>query len=341
MTVFARGGPALLFTLAASLLIGGCATKPNWTESTLELKVEGIDFQGDKLARGGWAGTGFWIDDEHLVTNAHVATRGHRIVGVHDDKQKYHFDTIIGIDRVADIAILKADRRGDKGGVEFIDKPKNAKDLRGRPLMMVGNSGGIGLGFYEGRVTNIIGEAPNEIILHDTRVVGGSSGSAIYDKDKAKMMGIHFAGHSGLDAKFASPSWKIQELIAESKKRKGVPLDQLFTLPNVYKLASIWGQREFCIAAGQKAMVNFDVRPSTDIVVFIKPRDPAMVLDTGLVYGGKQVTWSAKFKGDIALPFSLKAGGRYDLVVVAPAGMPGTVCGVLGAGEIAWEKGIQ
>jgi len=337
----ARGGPRLVSIVALSMLIGACATKPKWTESTLELKVEGIELQGDKVSRAGWAGTGFWVDEDTLVTNAHVATRGHRIVGVHDDKQKYHFDTIVAIDRVADIAVLKADRKGDKGGVEFIDKPKNAKDLRGRALMLVGNSGGIGLGFYEGRVTNVIGEAPDEILLHDTRVVGGSSGSAIYDKEAGKVMGIHFAGSSDLDAKFASPAWRIQKLLAESKKNKGVPLDQLFTLPNVIELASIWGQREFCIAAGQKAMVNFEVRPSTDVIAFIKPRDPNAVLDTGLVYGGQQVTWSAKFKGNLVLPFSLRGGGRYDLVVVAPEGMPGTVCGVLGAGEIQWEKGIK
>lgn len=337
----AHGGWRLLTTMMLSPLVIACGSTMNWTESTLELKVEGIEFQGDKLAKAGWVGTGFWIDDELLVTNAHVATRGHRIVGVHDDKQKYHFDTILGIDRVADIAVLKADRRGDKKGVQFIDQPKNTKDLRGRPLMMVGNSGGIGLGFYEGRVTNVIGEPPDEIILHDTRVVGGSSGSAIYDKDARKVMGIHHSGHSGLDAKLASPSWRIQKLVAEARTKKGIALDQLFTIPNILKVTRVWGQREFCIAAGQKAMVNFEVRPSTDIVAFIKPRDPNAVLDTGLVYGGQQVTWSAKFKGDLILPFSLRGGGRYDIVVVAPQGTQGTVCGVIGAGEIEWEKGIQ
>jgi hypothetical protein len=335
------GGIGLLSALLLSTQLAACGGTMNWTESTLELKVEGIEFQGDKFGRASWVGTGFWIDDELFVTNAHVATRGHRIMGVHDDKQKYHFDTIVGIDRNADIAVLRADRRGDKKGVKFIEKPKSAKDLRGRPLMMVGNSGGLGLGFYEGRVTNVLGEPPDEIILHDTRVVGGSSGSAIYDKEEGKVMGIHHSGHEGLDAKFASPSWRIQKLVAEARTKKGIPLDQLFTIPKLLQHTRVWGQREFCVAAGQKALVTFEIRPSTDIVGFIKPRDPNAVLMTGLVYGGQQVQWSANFKGDLVLPFSLRGGGRYDLVVVAPPGLQGQVCGIIGAGEVEWEKGIQ
>jgi len=154
-------------------------------------------------------------------------------------------------------------------------------------------------------------------------------------------MGIHHSGHSGLDAKFASPSWRIQKLVAEARTKKGIPLDQLFTIPKLLQHTRVWGQREFCVAAGQKALVTFEIRPSTDIVGFIKPRDPNAVLMTGLVYGGQQVQWSANFKGDLVLPFSLRGGGRYDLVVVAPPGLQGQVCGIIGAGEVEWEKGIQ
>ena len=335
-------GPALAaLALLGAVAASGCASTPSWTESTVAVEAEGITMDGDKLAKAGWVGTGFWIDHRLLATNAHVATRALRLVGVDDDGNKYHFDTIVALDRAGDIAILRADREGDKDGVTFIDRPDHPKDLRGHEIMMVGNSGGLGLGFFDGRVTNVLGDPGMEMILHNASVVGGSSGSAIYDKAEHKVMGIHHSGSPSLDTKIATAAWRIQEIVAQARKAQGVALGDLFTLPNIGRFANIWGQREFCLAPGESYKISFNAPRATDILAYIKPADAAAVLHTGLVRGTQEVIWKAAFKGEVYLPFSLSGSGPYELVVVAPEGGPAKVCGVIGAGEIAWEKGIH
>jgi len=336
---------AIVASCLGAAALGGCPSTPvappKWTESTLIMQVQGIELQGDKLSKASWEGTGFWIDQDLLATNAHVATRALQIVGVDDDGNKYHFDTVVAIDRDADIAILHADRKGDKPGVEFIDKPQNPKDLRGRETMMVGNSGGLGLGFFDGRVTNVLGDPGTELILHTTSVVGGSSGSAVYDKLTHKVMGIHHSGVASLDAKIASPSWRIQKTVAEARTRHGIALEELFTLPHIAEYAHIWGQRDFCVKPGEAYKVSFDAPRATDVLGFVKPTDDTAVLNAGLVMGGQDIVWKGAFQGTVYLPFSLAASGPYNLVVVAPDDAPGPICGVMGAGEIAWEQGIN
>jgi hypothetical protein len=327
--------------VAVSTLAAACASTPKWTESTLSLQAEGIVMNGDQIGGGGWVGTGFWIDHNLLATNAHVATRALRLVGIDDDGQKYHFDTLVALDREADIAILRSDRPGDKEGVEFIDRPTNPKDLRGRAILMVGNSGGLGLGFFDGRVTNVLGDPGSELILHNATVVGGSSGSAIYDKEEHKVIGIHHSGSPSLDTKIASAAWRIQSAVAEAKKRKGVALGDLFTIPNIAAFANIWGQREFCLAPGQSYKVSFDAPRATDVLGYVKQASESQIMLAGLVMGGQQVVWKAAFKGTIYLPFSLSASGPYELIVIAPEDGPALSCGAVGAGEITWEKGIQ
>lgn len=334
-----RVGLAALVVFGA-LAASGCASTPSWTESTVSIEAEGAIMDGDQFKEAAWVGTGFWIDHRLLATNAHVATRALRLVGVDDDGNKYHFDTIMALDRAGDIAILRADREGDKEGVTFIDKPEHPKDLRGREIMMVGNSGARGLGFFDGRVTNVLGDPGEELILHNATVVGGSSGSAIYDKDEHKVMGIHHS--AAYDTKFATPSWRVQAVIAAARKAAGVPLGQLFTLPNIMRFADIWGQREFCLAPGQAYKVPFDAPRATDILTYVKPVDPTAVLHAYFVRGAElPPLWKAAIKGPAYLAFSLTASGPHQVVVIAPEGGPPKICGVIGVGGIDWEKGIR
>jgi len=322
-------------------LASACASAPKWTESTLSLQVDGIAMNGNEVGGSQWVGTGFWIDRNLLATNAHVATRAHQLVGVDDDGVRYHFSQVVALDRTGDVAILRADRPGDKPGVQFITRPADPKALRGREIMMVGNSGGLGLGFFDGRVTNVLGDAGLEQILHNATVVGGSSGSAIYDKDERRVMGIHHSGVAALNTRVATASWHIQKVVAEARERKGVNLRALFQLQNIGDFANIWGQREFCVGAGESFKIAFNVPLATDILVFILPQDKQAVLHTGLVRGGQDVLWRAAFQGQVFLPFSLGGSGPHEMVVVGPEGAVGKVCGVIGAGEIAWERGIQ
>ncbi|TNF23387.1 MAG: serine protease [Deltaproteobacteria bacterium] len=340
MTRFVRAS-ALALGVVTLVAASGCPGTMNWTQSTVAIQAEGIGMQGDKVGRVSWVATGFWIDEHLLATNAHVATRALELVGVDDDGNKYHFDKIMALDREGDIAILHADRAGDKPGVEFLERPARPKDLRGHRVMLVGNSGGLGLGFFNGEITNILGEDGEEQILHNSTVVGGSSGSALYDKDAQKVVGIHHSGADQLKTRIATASWHLQDVVEQARKNEGVELKELFTLPNIAKFANIWGQREFCLAPGESFKISFNVPRATDILGFIKPTNPETVLVTGLVRGDSEILWKAAFKGAVYLPFSLQGSGPHNMIVAAPADAPEKTCGVIGAGEIAWEKGIK
>jgi hypothetical protein len=295
---------------------------------------------GNEIGMAKWSGSGFWLDDRLLATNAHVALRGHRIVATADNGDKYHFDTIVGLDIAGDIAILRADRPGDKPGVDFVDKPSNPKDLRGREILMVGNSGALGLGVFDGRITNVLGEPNQELLLHTAAVVGGSSGSAVFDKQANKVVGIHHSANTALDARFATPSWRIEKVLAEARKKKGVAIDQLFTLQNLVQFVELWGERQFCISGGQAFTVPFVAKQASDFIISIRPTDPNAVYIAGLV-SGQQVIWGQAFKGQSVLPFALPMFGPMELRIVAPNDAPAPVCAIVGAGDIVWEKGIQ
>lgn len=341
MTRYLRASLLALGLATLATVATGCPGTMNWTQSTVAIEAEGIGMQGDKVGRVGWVATGFWIDDYLLATNAHVATRALSLTGVDDDGNKYHFDRILALDREGDIAILRADRAGDKPGVEFLERPSHPKDLRGHKVMLVGNSGGLGLGFFNGEITNVLGETGAEMILHNSTVVGGSSGSALYDKDAQRVVGIHHSGADQLKTRIATAGWHLQEVVAEARKRDGVELKALFTLENIGRYANIWGQREFCIAPGESFKISFNVPRATDILAYVKPTNPESILVAGLVRGGSDVLWKGAFKGIVYLPFSLEGSGPHEMVVVAPADGPPKSCGVIGAGEIAWEKGIK
>ena len=341
MTRYLRASALGASLMALAAFSAGCPGTVNWTQSTVAIEAEGIGMQGDQIGRAAWAATGFWIDHDLLATNAHVATRALTLVGIDDDGNKYHFDRIMALDRDGDIAILKADRQGDKPGVEFIKPPANPKDLRGRRVILVGNSGDLGIGFFNGEITNVLGEKGNEQILHNSSVVGGSSGSPLYDKDAHLVVGIHHAGADQYMTRIATASWRLQEDIAQARKNAGVELKELFTLENIGKFANIWGQREFCLAPGESFKISFNVPTATDVLAYVKPTTPDTILVTGLVRGDSQVLWKGAFHGQVYLPFSLEASGPHAMIVVAPADAPEKTCGVIGAGEIAWEKGIQ
>jgi hypothetical protein len=339
MHVFRRLTLATQTLLAVAALSAGCATF-NPADTAVSLQVEGINMMGDQIGMAKWSGTGFWLDKRLLATNAHVATRGHRIVATDDNGNKYHFDTLVGLDPEGDIAILRADRDGDKPGVEFVDKPANPKDLRGHEILMIGNSGALGLGIFDGRITNVIGDPGAELILHNATVVGGSSGSAVFDKQSQQVVGIHHSSVPSLDSRFATPSWRIQKVLAEAKNRKGVALESLFTIPNLLQYAVLWGQREFCAPPGQAFDVPFMAKQASDLVVLMTPQNPESPYLVGLVAGG-EVLWGGKLKGQAILPFALGTFGPMTIRVVNPPDAPGPICGAVGVGEVVWQKGIE
>jgi len=329
---------AAVATLASTLI--GCPSGPNWRDQALALSVEGLAFHGDKIGKQGWSGSGFWVSNEIIATNAHVATRANVIHAKDDKGNKYRFTTIVGIDRQADIAYLKADRPADVEGVEFYTRPDDPRDLRGRHVIVTGNTGGLGISYYNGEITNVVGKSGNEQILHNANTAGGASGSPLFDEETNKVVGINHSSHPQYNTKMASSSWRIEKGFADAKNRWGTDLKDLFNLKKLMALAEMQIKRNFCVNPGQGFKVPFNSPSITDLVVIVKTQRPDQVLAAGFKRGNKLI-WKGALKNQAILPFMFSMGGPHEVVVVNPKQAKAPVCGIIGLGAVLWEKGIK
>lgn len=120
---------------------------------------------------------------------------------------------------------------------------------------------------------------------------------------------------------------------------RGTPLAQLFSSAAAPERADIWASRAFCLAPGEAFELAFEVPAATDVVAFVAPSEGASVQAAYLDATG-QLLWSGAIAGRGVVPFSLPARGAYAFVVVAAAASGPKTCGQIGAGELAWERGL-
>jgi len=132
-------------------------------------------------------GTGFFIDDNLIVTNAHVVAKKNnlKIIGYRDGKA---YDAkVIAADQSADIAILKLD--------DWDDFKKNAKPvilrwgdsrsvLVGHKVWSIGNPYGLTWTMAEGVVSSKLRQAKQDrsfYIQSTTQIYPGNSGGPLFD----------------------------------------------------------------------------------------------------------------------------------------------------------------
>ena len=333
-----RDGVWLIVGAALIATLSGCPT--NWMESSLRIHTDGVVFVGDKAGMMKGAGTGFWLDREHIATNAHVAIRAQRLTGISDSGVKYHFSTIVAFDPNGDIAILKADRPGDMPAVRLMEKPLQPRTLRGEDIVVTGNTRDLGLSLYHDKVTNIVPGGPdNEQVVHNTNTAPGASGSAIYREFSAEVMGIHHTGSPWLNAKVGTASWRLKRTFEAAKRRKGVPLSALFTFQSAMRLTSMTKPRGFCLAPGQALKLAVNAPRNIDFVTVVQATKRGDVLFAGL-QSGNNLGWKGAIKDKAVLPFTV-GGGAHQFILMAPRNAPGKVCGSVGVGYIEWGRGIQ
>lgn len=144
---------------------------------------------------GSGQGTGWFVDETHVLTNSHNVAGGEDVVGWTVDGDRFDLDLV---DRVAsmypDVALLRADREGPPLPVGSADAV-----TPGQPLVQVGHPGSVGnwivsLGEFVQRQTvqSPGGDAVEELV---TTVPGreGNSGSPLLTLD-GRVVGVTYAG---------------------------------------------------------------------------------------------------------------------------------------------------
>lgn len=339
------GGSAAsaLLTGALYLSLTACGGKPapekpkasadEWRKQSLSLSVEGYMFGGAlKPAASSWVGSGAWIGPNIAVTNAHVALRGLKIIGKDDLGKQYEFSEILAVDEEADLAIIKA-APGSESYLNLLDKPLDPKSLRGTNVRVVGNTGGLGLSFYDGRITNVVGEEPGStVLLHDANTAGGASGGPLINP-AGNLVGINHSSLPSLNAKAAAPAWVVKKLADQAATNKSLPLADAFNPANMP--VSWYVERAVCMKPGEVFKGVFAAVATNDLVAEVTPAQAGAPMGFVLL-NGNEVLSEAVITGKAQGAWTLLAKGQYVFAVVNPKDAPAAACATVKFGRINW-----
>ena len=168
--------------------------------------VETFDARGQKLSRG----SGFFVENDRIVTNRHVLEGAHRAEVHSSTGAVFPVKGVLAVDAEGDIALLKIDPPATPIRPLPLDK---TSPQEGESIVVIGNPLGL-----EGSVTNGIVSAVRDIptfgrIIQITAPISsGSSGSPVVNM-QGQVIGIATLQITGgQSVNFAIPSERISQL---------------------------------------------------------------------------------------------------------------------------------
>lgn len=168
--------------------------------------VETFDARGEKLSRG----SGFFVENDRVVTNRHVLEGAHRAEIHSSTGTVFPVRGVLAVDAEGDIALLKIDPPATPIRPLPLDK---TSPQEGESIVVIGNPLGL-----EGSVTNGIVSAVRDIptfgrIIQITAPISsGSSGSPVVNM-QGQVIGIATLQITGgQSVNFAIPSERISQL---------------------------------------------------------------------------------------------------------------------------------
>src|ERR1700742_390903 len=168
--------------------------------------IETFDAKGEKLSRG----SGFFIENDRIVTNRHVIEGASRAEVHSSNGIVYPVKGVLAVDAEGDIALLKIDTPSPAVRPLSLDK---TSPQEGESVVVIGNPLGL-----EGSVTNGIVSAVRDIatfgrIIQITAPISaGSSGSPVVSMQRQVIGIATLQVTGGQSVNFAIPSERISQL---------------------------------------------------------------------------------------------------------------------------------
>ena len=312
------------------MLLSACATlssskKSNaldsgaWRGQSVSLRVGGYRFAGKKYVKQQWQGSGVWIAEGLLATNAHVVIRGLYIDGEDDLGKPVSFDRVVALDTEKDLAILASNRKARVKPVKLVRRPKDAKGLRGTEIFALGNTAGLGLSLYRGRIVNVEQVEGNEKLIHDAAIAQGASGGPVFQISNGRLLGVNHAISHRLRFSLAIPAWKLADLMERTGNRHGVSLKALFKPEDIRGLLTQRiGKKKICADPDETTEVAIPMLQGRDLVLDIQPIDSNSGLQFGVLTKRSERVVSAKITGATRWVFTQGDEGGYTLAVTNP-----------------------
>lgn len=198
--------------LLVAVMTGACTTPLVDVVERVQPSVVQIEVIGSGY--GNWFGSGVVIEDNLVVTAAHVARDAASIVIVTDTSARYNVDVVYISERY-DVAILRVitSAKLPHSHLGNSDNLKLGEQVFaiGSPLLYF-NSVTVGVVSGLGRGIEFFGE--NFLVQTDTAIAPGSSGGPLFNMN-GEVIGITIGGH-GATIGFCVTSNDIQEILVEA-----------------------------------------------------------------------------------------------------------------------------
>lgn len=320
----------------------------SWRRQTLSLTVSGYVLRGDKLKQGDWQGTGVWVAPGLMATNTHVVLRALRVRGKDDTGRTFEFDRLYVLDVKNDLAIL-GEKQGAKNWPEsgfapmaLATRPRDPRDLRTTEVISVGNTAGLGLSVYQGRIVNVQVVNGVEKLIHDTSVSLGASGGPLFRASDWALLGINHGINSTLRFSFAIPAWTLQDAVTLAKHREGKPILDVFQWSGLLHVpVETLAQGSACLKPGEGLEMPLHIQGETDVVYAVVPEKETHQIGVALTQG-EAFLMSDLVRGATSGAFTVLNAGQVKFLVgnVEAAGA-GPICIKAVAARVAWERRLE
>ncbi len=317
-------------------------SEPRWRSQAVSLDVKGFALNGGGAKAQSWVGSGVFVAPGIIATNAHVAARALEIAGADDLKRPHVFDKILASDVEQDLALLKSEYvANDITPAKLLPRGDDPRDLRGTEIFAVGNTGGLGLSLYEGRVVNVVSFPYGERVMHDGQIAGGSSGGPLFMKGTDSLVGINHAGNARLKFSIAIPSWYVSEWLG---KRGGAPGKKL---ADAFKLTKDIGlinevKREICLDPGKSIQVPMNYSNGTDFLLGVVPKNLPVIYGLAVAANNtSQVIEKGLLKETALRALTAPIPAQYVLVLGGHPAAPQPTCVQFVIGQIDWGKQVN
>ena len=211
-----------IFVILLTYFLGSCAPAPDvpqFAEDALAATVylEMTDAQVLPISYG----SGFFVSQEHIVTNYHViAGAAHGTAKIVGKTRRYLIQGIVAIDVDNDLALLQV----TIPGVKPLRLGDNDKVRIGDQVYVAGSPKGLEGTFSDGIISRISRGEDKEYLQMTAPISPGSSGGPVLNSE-GKVIGVAFMTiEGGQNLNFAIPSKYVKALL--NTKGTGTPLAQ-------------------------------------------------------------------------------------------------------------------
>ncbi len=347
--------PTALLMAAFALTLWGCpSSKPDdqptekpadgWRSQSVALSVEGFQLAGGERQMTKWSGSGVFVAPGVIATNAHVASRATKVTATDDNGRPHIFTKILAIDMKNDLALLQADYVAkDVEPARRLERPADPKDLRRTEILVVGNTGGLGLSTYEGRVVNVVTSDDSEILMHDGQTAGGSSGGPVFNRQTWELLGINRGRLDALRFSVAIPVWYVSQWLSSHGSKPAKEMATAFNITGETKLMN-QVQRKLCLNPGQAIDVPMSYSNGTDFAVIIAPADAQQPILYGLAIksdAGQGMIESGNINQMTLRAFTTPVTGQYIVKLGVPANAGAQGCFAFAVGQLDWSAQIN